>query len=546
MLENKIDEEKLKEKKQNYIIEEKEREETDDGGIVFRNAKASIFINSLGGFVAIGLILLNNALDGDFAKMFRYISLAMKTGDFKLVAIIALILLASFLISLLLSYFRWKNTSIIFYTNYIKFKKQGIRKNEKKVAYINVTNVTRKGSLSAQILGAEMLGIDINSAQTAKDDDYSIILSKNDSKKFQNIIFARQRGDELLNENLLDACGLYEENKNGVINNRELIKKAEKDDAIIYERMFTGKEKLRHIFLSIGMSAVIGVVSAMGIIVGGLVYKQGAVVVVLLPFIISGFKNIYSNINKYKGFTVKRTLDTVHVNYGLFDTRAYAIKVDKIMSVNISSGLLARIFRCSIVNFEVVGVVNKSDESNNLGIYIKNLELPLFMERLIPEFPLSDKSFEKQDKIAALLSVLIRGAFLGTIYFGLQYIGLCKYAYEVNHWIYYGGLAFIAYLMLSKILMEFFSKAVIIDADRVMIRSGSFATKTETIYFDKIDQIEINESAIEKLLGLAKLDMYLRNSSGKTTVETGYFKREKFEAIAERFVRGNYDNEIDK
>lgn len=504
----------------------------EDKILVYKNHIASIFLNSLGFFTFIVIIMIQNLdefLKKGIKESINEINVLFRE-EIQILIFILLGLLGIFLLLLLLNFFKWKNTYILLHNDHLYMKRQGLfSKMERKVAYVNIANITRKGSILAQIVGAEKIGIDINSSETAKKDDYSLILSKKDAKEFQNNIFMRQNRTQL-----------EKERERGVETCLDMNREAE-EEHIIYEKVFSKSEKMKHIFLETGMSTFIFTVSSIVLVIAGILEKRGLYLVILLPFFFSMLKKIYSNVNKYKGFSVKRSNDSIYISYGLFDTRKYSIKVDKIISINLEQGIVARILKYSIINFEVIGVGNNKDEKSQLSLYLPNRELNDYVQNLIPEFSLPDRHFEKQGLYASIIEMSIRLFVVSGILIASLYTGLCQLTYEFSKVIFFGVLLFGLYYLLSRALSIFVNRGIQFGEGYINIRRGGFSRFVDSIHYEKVDQIKIVQGVLEKQLNLEKVIFVLRDSKGKNSVKTGYYEVGKFENIKNRMILGNYD-----
>lgn len=341
-------------------------------------------------------------------------------------------------------YLIYKNTEIIIGEKSIHYKKYGIFfKTEKESLLTHITNVNLNSNIFYKIIDVKNVLININSSETADENDYKMVLSKKEAEKLRDVINTRKK-IQLEKEDRLKKSLKRMNNKENIINNLsenekneyDKLQNTEGEEKAIYignetdESKKIGKnisEKLENVEMHINKSKDTDVKRIKyesknmeftdkkrffkrrftGIeVVKSTLYEAGlsniiefAVVIILfivlkklliLFLLLEPIRNFYKSYNKVNGFSIERKGSRIKIHYGFIDKKDFDIDVENIIGIGTHQTLLSRMMKSSCVTIDQIGYGNSEDELNWGSLFIKDSEIEEYIKALIPEISLGD------------------------------------------------------------------------------------------------------------------------------------------------------------
>lgn len=546
--------------------------------IVFRNHPISVIRPIITLIILAIAILINivavifkdaNNID-DFSNKFNNTKKFIQNLNLNNFTIIVGIVVFVIVILLLIlrSYLVWKNTTIIIDNTNITLKKYGLFFKANKCSLIkDISNVNLNSSLLLTIINVKKVCIDINSAVTATEEDYTIYLDTRSANYLKDIIYKLQNksilDDELINVSNInnDDNEIKDKNTNLqdiISQNASANNKLGNNTGYTFTKKFGEKDLFLHcIFNSLNIFKI--------------VFLSVLVIVstksfIAIPFIIfesiSILNSIFKEVNKFYGFNVSRSDSHLHITYGLLDKKDFVIPIKNIISIGSKQSFLARIFKYKIITLDAIGYGNKNEESEYISLYMKNKYISKYTSKLLPEIPvISDNNI--QDNNTSDLEYNNSTDEEGyNIDITLNKTGQLNFIKKPNNLFLYYMIKSVAYIFVPSIVVYYIFQniyilmiaaicsivipilvfnytQVAISKDRIVLKKGIVSKNIDVYTYKKIDLVTLNASIINKKMGVASFEFGIKDSkSGKTTITTGLFPENIFDPIIKFYADG--------
>lgn len=476
-------------------------------------------IVSIGPLLFIALIMLFFA-KGDLISMLKMAINELKvpgilnkiSGSIVLLVVIQPIILVPVLVYNTLMY---KNFSIRLNETGICSEYKGMLKNKKKeVPLSHISNVNLNANIVYLLFGLREVKIDINSSETAMEDDYSIVLKKSQA------------------EELKDKIREYSSENNGYtmnLQNESYIKTY--DDKDVFEYKFNLNEVLRHILLSTGPFTAIlfisGVISKLG-------DKNGSLLFISIFIII---KDILSGINDFYGLRLVADRESIHISHGITEIKTFDIPRKNIISISTSQSFLARIFGYKCISLDVIGMGNISGEGNLASLYMRTKKLEDYSKKSGLEIELEEKISTDGKYIYKPYNKLYKYYFMSSLW-TLLLVLFAPYISQ-NRLIQILSLPISLLASVTIAYMRAHIKNINMSSKSFVIVSGIFSKTTEIVPYTKIDIVEKKQNFVQKYLGLASVNIYMRDhKAGKTVENTGLYLESTFDPLIDYYLNG--------
>ncbi|MDD3140480.1 MAG: PH domain-containing protein, partial [Lachnospiraceae bacterium] len=341
----------------------------------FRNHPI-IMLKGIGGVIAFILIigmrnikeLMDIKLNQDtFAEISKHTT-SILIGFLALIGICALVVIAQ--------YFKWKNTKIFLDTEHIYYEYTGFFKRiNKQVSFNNVSSVNTKVTIFDKIFNVCEIQLDINSAETASQADYKIILSTRKTEQFKQMV---------------DTA------KNEAVTKKAMTQKQVLSDVSVdttedaTEYVFSTGQCLRHVLLNVSLLTIVWF---LGVMIFSFIsaFKLDNWIGAITGLVIGAGPAIVDfgqSIARFMNFKTARKGNSIYLNYGFLSTQNYIIPVKNIVSIGITQSFSAKIAGYECIEVNTIGIGNEKNELSVLSIYMKKEDARMFADKIIPEFRL--------------------------------------------------------------------------------------------------------------------------------------------------------------
>lgn len=345
--------------------------------------------------------------------------------------------------------------------------------------------------------------MDTDSTETLKNADYQLVVKMKDAVLIKNLINSlKEENQEYIFENDIEEI-----NENYIV------------------KTFSGKDILRHIFLSI--SPIVTLIQ-IGLVMFPIIFDEQAKISLPIVFlVILVYLGIFitRQLNRINNLTITRKTNEIDISYGFLTTEHFSVPINKIQSLESEQSFFARVFNYKIYKINAVGVGNEKEESNILNVYLKSNEADKNLKDMLPEFKIESNFIPQNINYIKYLSI---------IYLIVALIFSTILVYNNYFWI---SLIFDLILIIA-IILQLKYNYISLQSDRIVIKRGLFSVLTRTVYYEKIDTITIHQNILSKIFKIQKLKVTFRGKTGKDNIYTGYFKEGFFDKIVEFYRNG--------
>ncbi|MGY3724492.1 PH domain-containing protein [Granulicatella balaenopterae] len=426
------------------------------------------------------------------------------------------------ILSAIRSWFVWKNTFISLDKNEIYYQKRTILIKKSKQANLeNITNVTLDSTLFNRLLGLKKVSIDINTTSTAEEDDFSIVLGKQEAINFQAMInsLRKQEHHELVRKTL------SADDFNTVTTEpTPLIREPEE---YLAKKQFSLKDATKHIFLDSLVSMMNFIIFAIIVLLVFIQYKGDsfevkdlAVVIFPVLYIIYDILKVY---NKAFNFTIRRSKKNIYLSYGLTHKTEYMIPVKNIVSLSVRQTILSACLGYQYLKVETIGI---TDNTSNISLFMKKDQIPAFAEGFIPEFPVYQSATRRPISV-------IKYFFMKILCFWLPIGLIVDYTVPMVNYATYIALA----LTVATTIVNYLAHGYQIVEEGVVIRSR-LAANYELIPFKNIEQIKIKTNLYYQKVNAEEIKLLIRDSNGKRETDAIIYQKGAFDEVIDYVNNG--------
>jgi len=516
-------------------------------------------LKSIGGLLFVYLVILFASKDSVGPIISQAIE-TIQTGGAKdsLTTEIILIILAQpiiFIAILAYKVLKYKNTFLYLYPTSIRSEYRGIiNKKNKEVPLSHISNVNLNASILYMIFGLKEVKIDINSSETAMQDDYSIVLKKSKAEELRNLIkeynlrlvstskkkYSKKNNSTVLDPDFVTNMGIVED---------EIAMKSD------FDYKFSLGQVIIHTMFSTNIFTIVMFIS-------GIISSLGDRYSLLLLSILLVVKDLISGMNNFYNLRVVTDSENIHISHGITEIKSFDISRKNIISISTKQDLLARLFGYECISLDVIGVGNASGEGNLASLYMKRDKLREYAKNAGLKIEYTDNnllcnSYDKPqlEKTPKKLHQYFKDTY-NKPYIKKPYKKLYTYFFIRN--IILTGLVavFTVYFIRKNItyitaplaviaisaIMSYISvnkKNVYMSSKKLVMVYGILSKSTEIIPYTKIDIVEKRQNIIQKNMGLASINIYMRDhKTGKTVESTGLYDEYIFNPIIDYYTNG--------
>lgn len=235
-----------------------------------------------------------------------------------------------------------------------------------------------------------------------------------------------------------------------------------------------------------------------------------AAIMILLIFLLSmliGMVRIYIKYGKYE---ISSDNNRIYINRGVLNETYFSMAKQNVQAIKIEQSLIKRIL--GIVEIKLVSVGDLSADNDELEIsslypFLNKAHAYAILQDILPDYQITEKM--RQLPRQALWLNLFKGAFFYLIpaaivlYFKPTFWGMTQ-----TWWIIVLLLLFI--VINTGILLSYQQSGYVMNDAFIQMKKGAFGTSVFVSRRDKISEVSISRSILQKQLGTATLEIINR------------------------------------
>src|SRR5690606_3377038 len=199
---------------------------------------------------------------------------------------------------------------------------------------------------------------------------------------------------------------------------------------------------------------------------------------------------------RFGNYRIEADSDRIYITRGVGQVHTFTIQRNKVQAIQIEQPLLKRVW--GIVEIKLISVealsINDGPATNSLYPFMKTKEAYKLLGELLPQYTVQD-NLQRLPRNTIWLK-LIRPYYLTAI----AIAGL---------WIFRPSLLWIAgilfLLSLGSRLFDYFFTRYALEGDSIQIRTGGFTTTTFITRRERVQEVEVSQSKLQRAFGVGSL-----------------------------------------
>ena len=417
----------------------------------------------------------------------------------------------------------------IYVTRGVLFKKQSL------LDYSKIHAVNKKQGLIQRMFGLSTITIDSGSTNTSHQAEITIIESVEVTDNLIEEIKAKQNGEHV-------EISTLEEQPS-----KENLYHFTTKTKFIYSILNTLAG-----FIGVAIFAIFGIVaisilfnfidttdetvSTIEIFAGFL----GLFIITTLGIALGGFLTSFV---KYYDFKIYRTTDSIEINYGLFTKFENTFKLNRVKGIKIQEGLIKRLFGFVIINLEVIGYTNQSNNNQqavSIGVLIplcKRKDINHYLDLILPEYKPEEKEYSPIKFLpfisyyliftSAVFGLLLICALIPLFIYKLWTIALYVSIGTILTFILFMSFCFI------EQFLEYKNSGITINENKLTISFGGFIKHTAVVLKDNIIGIENITTHHRKKEGIYSYIIHFKSNAMTNTLRVNNLSVEAHKKLLE-------------
>ncbi|TDL31076.1 hypothetical protein E2R51_14870 [Jeotgalibacillus sp. S-D1] len=221
----------------------------------------------------------------------------------------------------------------------------------------------------------------------------------------------------------------------------------------------------------------------------------------ILAMILSAGIGYIQTVIKYGNYTISADAERIYIRKGVGNTSTFSIQKNKVQAIKINQSLIKRLL--NMVEVKMVSAGGTGDEkleTNALYPFMAKHDAYELINLLLPAYHIEESMKRLPQKV---LYLKLLAPYYGTIAVG---IGLFMFQRE---WLWITGVIFLLGI-LSRILDYFFT-SYLRHGEFIQTRKGGFSNETFLTRRQRIEQIEIKHSWLQRKFNVASLQFSNRS-----------------------------------
>lgn len=223
---------------------------------------------------------------------------------------------------------------------------------------------------------------------------------------------------------------------------------------------------------------------------------------------------------KYGNYEISDDTERIYIKKGVGSTSSFAISKEKVQAVVVEQSLLKRLLGLVSVKLISVGEMKTEEqETSSLYPFMPKHEAYLLLETLLPQYPIQEKM--ERFPIKVLWYKLLVPYYVTII----TAVGLFFFKKE---WLWAAGIVF-AISLITRVLDYFFT-SYLRQGNTVQIRKGGLTNETFITHYNRIQQVSVEHSWLQRRFGIATLyfqnranPLHISELNGVSKEEAGEF-----------------------
>lgn len=222
------------------------------------------------------------------------------------------------------------------------------------------------------------------------------------------------------------------------------------------------------------------------------------VIVVMLVSLLIGF---IQTMIKYGNYEIASDDERIYISKGVLTLSSFSIQKNRVQAIEIKQSLIKRLLGMAEVKIVSAGQTgDEEDESNSLYPFMAKHKAYELINTLLPNYHIEDNFHRLPKKV--LILRLIRP------YYGTFIIGILLAIFAIE-WI--GVVALVFLIAILSRSLNFFFTGYMRKGEFIQIRKGGFISETFITRRDRIQEIVVSHSFLQRKFNVATIRFFNRS-----------------------------------
>lgn len=392
------------------------------------------------------------------------------------------------------SLIRWYKTCFYIDGEHLVCERNTLMKKSSRLPLSSIATVNLERNIFERIVGTAKIKLDINSAATASQTDFTFVLSLEKAKALEAALLSAKTKEQTAAENKETVFA------------------------------FTNAQAVRHVILSqpvvqyvgIGALAVIGMLFDEKVL-GGDTFTR--IVPVLGLSVLGWLAKIVMQIMSACQFKIERDKNSIFISSGLLRKKNYSFEKEKINALTVRRPVLARLFGLAFAEVAVIGLGNDKKETPQISLLVKENELKKILAVCASDFNCTGERMpeHKTGLIAAMAKYLLGFGVLG-VAAAFVWLPLCP-----------------VIILLGALFAVFSHKARFLRTDENIFSysQGFLSQKTCFFKYSDIQTLRFSTNSLMKRFGTGRITLSILSHSSMSIHNTVWAANSEFVKISQ-------------
>lgn len=396
------------------------------------------------------------------------------------------------------SLMRWYKTCFFIDGEHLVCERNTLMKKTSRLPLSSIATVNLERNVFERIVGTAKIKLDINSAATASQTDFTFVLSLEKAKAFEAALLSAKK-EELTQE--------------------------EKRETVF---AFSNAQAVRHVILGQPVVQYTGVAALVVIgaffdreVLGGDMFTRSLPILGLSVF--GWLAKIVMQIMSAWNFRIERDEKSIFISSGLLRKKNYSFEKDKINALTVRRPVLARLSGLAFAEVAVIGLGNDKKETPQISLLVKENELQQILAVCAADFHCTGKKTpeHKTGLVAAMAKYLL----------GFGAVGVAA------AFVWWPLCPVIILLGAVFAVLSHKAKSLCTDENIFSYSQGFLSRKSCFFKYGDIQTLHFSTNALMKRLGTGRITLSILSHSAMSIHSTVWAKAEEFVKLSHRVTK---------
>lgn len=402
------------------------------------------------------------------------------------------------------SLIRWYKTCFYIDGEHLVCERNTLMKKNSRLPLSSIATVNLERNIFERIVGTAKIKLDINSAATASQTDFTFVLSLEKAKALEAALLSAKKEEQANTETKETVFA------------------------------FTNAQAVRHVFLSQPVVQFMGIAAL--VVIGAFLDREflgGDMLTRTAPILglslLGWLAKIVMQIMSACQFKIERDENNIFISSGLLRKKNYSFEKEKINALTVRRPVLARLFGLAFAEVAVIGLGNDKKETPQISLLVKENELEKILAVCASDFNCTGEKIpeHKTGLIASMAKYLLGFGAVG-VAAAFVWLPLCP-----------------VIILLGALFAVFSHKAKALCADEnIFSYSQGFLSRKSCFFkYGDIQTVHFSSNAIMKRFGTGRITLSILSHSSMSVHSTVWAEKEVFVKLSQKVTNGyNFKN----